>query len=216
MASGMASCKIPLVTSVAIRLLHQTHGWKICQIARKYPNFARRSISRHAKLKIPTDDSPPVFDRRKNNPGRPSIVKERDERRLLRTIQTLRNQVGNTFTSGQIKEEAGLSHVSNRTVRHYLNKNNFYFRHLRKKGLLTAKDRKNRVKFARKLINRLYSSEFWTEGISFYLDGVGFVHKCNPNYAARTNSNMAYRLKNEGLEMTAKGRKEGRRKWENG
>ena len=174
MASGMASSKIPLVTSVAIRFLHQTDGWDICQIARKYPNFAR-SISRHAKFKIPTDDSPPVFDCRKNNPGRPSIVKERDERRLLRTIQTLRKEVGNTFTSGKIKEEGGLSHVSNRTVRHYLNKNNFYFWHLRKKGLLIAKDRKNQVKFGRKLINIFLAMNFgqkvlvftWTAWVSY-------------------------------------------------
>ena len=96
-----------------------------------------------------------------------SFVRERDERRLLRTIHTLRKEVGNTFTSGQIKEEASLSHVSNRTVRHYLYESNFYFRHLRRKGLLTAKDRNNQVKFVQKLINRL-SNEFWTEGVSFY------------------------------------------------
>ena len=48
--SDVVTCKIQLVTSIAIRILHQTNGWKICKIAKKYLKFARRSINRHAKL----------------------------------------------------------------------------------------------------------------------------------------------------------------------
>ena len=74
--------------------------------------------------------------------------------------------------------------MCNRLVRFYLNKHGLYFRHSRKKGLVTAKDRLNRVKFARKVLTRL-TSEFWTKGVSFYLDEVGFVHETNPSEHGR-------------------------------
>ena len=122
-------------------------------------------------------------------------------------IPKLHRDIGNCYTSGKIKTEAGVSHISNRTVRHYLNKHGYYFRHSRKKGLVTAKDRLNRVKFARKVLSRL-TSEFWTEGISFYFDGVGFVHKTTPDDQARNHGSMAYRLKREGLIVSSKGKKE--------
>ena len=205
--SDVVTCKIPLVTSIAIRILHQTNGWKICKIAKKFPKFARRSINRHAKLTIPTDDSQ-LVDGRKNNSGRPRIISARDERKIIQSLHSLRKQSGISFTSFQIKKEAGLNGISNRTVRHYLNKNNYYYRHLRKKGLVTAKDRVNRVKFARTVTNKLQQN-FFTQGISFYFDGVGFVHKTNPWYASQNNSTMGYRLKNEGLQLTSKGKKEG-------
>ena len=59
-------------------------------------------------------------------------------------------------------------------------------------------------------MNRL-TTDFWTRGISFYLDGVSFVHityKTHPVDQARTYS-MTYQTKKEGLEITAKGSKEG-------
>ena len=74
--------------------------------------------------------------------------------------------------------------------------------------MVTAKDRLNRVKFARKVLKRL-TSEFWTKGVSFYLDGVGFVNKTNPSEHGRYNGNMAYRRKSEGLVLNAKDKKEG-------
>ena len=123
----------------------------------------------------------------------------------------MRRDIGNCFTSGKIKTEAGVSHISSRTVRHHLNKHGYYFRHSREKGLVTAEDRLNHVKFARKVLSRL-TSEFWTEGISFYLDGVGFVDKTKPNDQACNHGSMAYRLKREGLTVSPKGKK--KCKWE--
>ena len=120
----------------------------------------------------------------------------------------MRRNIGNCFTSGKIKTEAGVSHISDQTVRHYLNKHGYYFRHSKKKGLVTAKDRLNHVKFARNVLSRLIS-EFWTEGISFYLDGVGFVHKTKPDDQAHNHGSMVYRLKREGFIVSSKGKKEG-------
>ena len=92
------------------------------------------------KKPIPANDNT-VFDRCKYNPGCPRKVTEHDERKILRMIPKLSRDIGNCFTSGKIETEVGVSHISNRTVRHYLNKHAwFYFRHSRKKGLVTAKD----------------------------------------------------------------------------
>ena len=106
------TCIIPLVISIAIQLLYQEHKWRICDIARKYPQFARRSISHHAKKPIPANNNA-VFDRCKYNPGHLRKVTEHDERKILRMIPKLRRGIGNCFTSGKIKTEAGVSHISN-------------------------------------------------------------------------------------------------------
>ena len=47
----------------------------------------------------------------------------------------------------------------------------------------------------------------WQEGISFYLDGVGFAHKMNPCDQAKAPRTMAWRKPSDGLsfEHTAKG-----------
>ena len=49
--------------------------------------------------------------------------------------------------------------------------------------------------------------EFWTEGISFYFDGVGFVHKTIPHDEARSSGARNWRKSGEGLIHTAKGKK---------
>ena len=49
----------------------------------------------------------------------------------------------------------------------------------RQKGLLSGKDRKRRVHFARNALKQ-YDPEFWAKDVLLYLDGVSFVHKHNP------------------------------------
>ena len=51
--------------------------------------------------------------------------------------------------------------------------------------------------------------DLWRKGISFYLDGVSFAHKHNPRDTAKSSSLMGWFLPNEGLKVTAKGKKEG-------
>ena len=84
------------------------------------------------------------------------------------------------------------------------------YRHARKKGLLTKKDLKLRLAFARK-VKRKLNPNFWKSGIAFYLDGVGFTHKYNPADQARAQKTMVWRRANEGLKSncTAKGSHEG-------
>ena len=118
--------RIPMVSSITITLLYQ--------------KFARRSISRHAKLPTPVDSDDVVLDKRHNNPDQPRTFMGRDKQSLVRAITTLCNIHGLTFTARKIKNEAGLHHIVLRTVRQYINKSDYYFRQLRRKGQVTAKD----------------------------------------------------------------------------
>ena len=69
--------------------------------------------------------------------------------------------------------------VCDETVRNLLKKKGYKFLHSRKKGLLKPKDLKERLKFSSK-IKRIFKKNICTEGILFYLDGVGYHHKYNP------------------------------------
>ena len=40
-----------------------------------------------------------------------------------------------------------------------------------------------------------FFNDIWTEDISFYLDGVGFIHKCNPCLHAQRNGTIGNRMK---------------------
>ena len=65
-----------------------------------------------------------------------------------------------------------------------------------------------RERFAKKVLKKV-KDEFWTEGISFYFDGVGFVHKTNPHNEGRCSGARNWRKASEGLVYTSKGKKEG-------
>ena len=50
--------------------------------------------------------------------------------------------------------------------------------------------------------------DFWKNEISFYLDGVSFVHKYNPKGGAASNRARVWRKREEGLQLTTKGCKD--------
>ena len=63
----------------------------------------------------------------------------------------------------------------------YLNRAGYQHLQARKKGLLSESDKKIRTKYARNAKNILKDfTKFYTHDISFYLDGVSFIHKYNP------------------------------------
>ena len=76
----------------------------------------------------------------------------------------------------------------------------------RRKGILPLADHESRLKFARG-IKREYSSSLWTEQVSFYLDGVSFVHKYKPADLARSTQGRIWLKPEEGLSIgcTTKG-----------
>lgn len=83
-------------------------------------------------------------------------------------------------------KKAQVTHVASRTTRRALNKQGYSYCQSRKKVLLTAMDLKKRTAFANKA--KGYAIDFWENGITFYLDGVGFAHKTNPCSEARAAS----------------------------
>lgn len=194
--------RIDLHQSIQLRILHQQFGISAYELTKQFPNFAERSIYRHAKRPIKD-----VKDGRHKNKGRPCKLKNRDERNILRSIQRLRKERA-AFSSKKIQEEAGLTHeVSNKSVRRVSRKNRFRYCQTRKKGLLSHNDKKERLVFARANVTR--PKEFWSNNVNFYFDGVGFAHKFNPSSEARATSSMTWRLKKEGTKITTKGNKEG-------
>lgn len=197
--------KIPPDVSVYLRYLYQDMHLKGDALLRRFPQYSKASIYRHAKKPI----GQPAEDKRHKNKGRPAILDDRDTRSIMRQLPRIRREQGN-YTVKKVLVETGLEDkVSRRTVSRFLNNEGLHYLHARKKGLMNAQDLKKRVKFARKV--KRVNPAIWTEGISFYLDGVGFVHKTNPHDEALSPKGMTWRRKSEGLErgFTAKGKKEG-------
>ena len=147
-------------------------------------------------------------DRRKYNKGRPPKLNRRDERKIIREIPTLREQFGDTFTAKRVKYVSGLTDVSERTVRRCLNKHKYSYCTKRRKGIVTTKDCRKRKKFANTVANTL-RSDFWTNFVSFYFDGVSFSHKYNPLEEGYHWNSKAWRLRSEVLSRKGKGKKEG-------
>ena len=58
---------------------------------------------------------------------------------------------------------------------------------------------KQGLKFSRK-IKRTFKKNIWTEGILFYLNGVGYQHKYNPFDKAKSVKSMTWRQRSEGLD----------------
>ena len=186
-----------------IRYLYHDLGLKGKDLLKKYPQYSKASIYRHAKKPIGEKR-----DCRIKNPkaGRPPKLTPRDIRSLERQIKVLRETTG-YFAIKTLRTAAGIrTDVSDETVRRALRSMGYSFLHSRKKGLLKPGDLKKRLQYARK-VKRILSKEIWTKGIAFYLDGVGFQHKYNPFEEAISSKTMAWRKRNEGLSQhcTAKG-----------
>ena len=196
---------VPLEVSAQIRVLHQMQELSVTEIQKLFPTYHKTTIYRH--MKKPIGDIKP--DQRKTNKGRPVKLNHRNERLILRSLYNLRKTVG-TYSSQDIQRDCGMqATVHNRTIRRILKKHGFGDYQCRKKGQLTEEDFPKRLKFARKC--KRLPQNFWTEGISFYLDGTGWAHKLNPHKQAKTNRTRMWRKRGEGLtrECLAKGKKEG-------
>lgn len=204
MVKAKQNQKINLKLSVYMRYLHKEAGWRICDIAKRYPQFPRRTISWHANKDIEEE----VCDKRHSNPGRPQKLSERNIRSIVRTVPKSREDAL-FYSAKTARNTCGLEdQVSVRTVRRALNGAGYYYLKGRHKGVVTRDDRKCRVKFAMK-ITRLLTDNFWREGVSFYFDGVSFAHKLNPYAEATAPRTMMWRKRSEGLKFTCKGKKVG-------
>ena len=188
-----------------MRYLYHHGQVKMSKIVKQFPKYAPRSIYRHCKKSIEEAD----FDKREHNRGgRPKKLSKRDDRKLIREIYKLRKEVGPSFVALHLQNAANMFDISERTIRRILSKHEYELRTKRRKGIVTLKDYKLRRKFANKALKK-FSPDLWTKGVSMYFDGVSFTHKRNALEAARCHGSKAWRKKNEGLSVTAKGKKEG-------
>ena len=82
--------KIPQVTSIYIRYLHQHDGMKISNIVRQYTQYI--SIYRHCTRK-------------------PKKLNSKNDRKIIWKIQRFQEQFGDTFTANRVKYISGLTIV---------------------------------------------------------------------------------------------------------
>ena len=200
----MAKRRVPLSVSIHWRYLHQDLGLTCNQIMamKKYKDYSKATICRH--MKKPTDEE--IEDGRKFNNGRPPKLTTREKRSILRESEKLRKSQGH-YTIKRVMVNTGVhDKVCDETVRRVFRKAGLRYTHSRKKGVLKRADLRHRLVFARN-VRKIAQEELWKKGIAFYLDGVGFTHKCNPMDQAMSPHTMAWRRPSDGLSFgrTAKG-----------
>ena len=185
---------MPLEISYRLRYLHQDKGVKVCELGKQFKDYSKSNIYLHAKKPMHTVQS----DRLSENKGWPQLLTARYKRNLIQGIHMLRRSIG-SFSIWRLKLEAGIDkQISDYTVRRLLNRKGYNYRQSRKKGLLSQKDLKLRVQFARK-VKRLFPDTIQTQGIGFYHDGTSFAHKRNPWNQARSTKSVTWRKRKEGL-----------------
>ena len=196
--------KIPVEVSIHLRYLHQDLKLPLKELQKRYPQYPITTLHNHCKKAIGAS----IVDKRCSNKGRPKVLSERDDRKLEASLIKLREDVGDLFSTDIERDCKGVT-ASNRTIRRSLNAKGYKFSQCRKKGQLSREDCKKRVAFAKKC--KKFPERMWTEGISFYLDGTGWVHKNNPSRNARTMRTRTWKRPGESLARTctAKGKKEG-------
>ena len=188
--------------SALIHLLYTEKGVSLRKIQKEFPKFSLATVYRHATSSV--QDIPLI----KKKTGRPKKVTLRNERKLIRTLHTL-HDMDKGVTSKQMQLEAGLTYLSNSTVRGILNKIGYRYLQTRRKGLLSKEDLKCRKEFAHNII--LYPDTVWKKDICVYLDGSSFVHKTHAADQTRAPVARIRKKTNEGLKqgLTSKGKKAG-------
>ena len=147
--------KVPLKTSMHIRILHQEYGMKVGEIMERYPNIPRRTIAYHAKRKQ-NDES---ADGRVRNKGRPRILTSRDCRRIKNEIAILREFDTCNFSAGKLQRICDLNEkCSTSTIYRRLKELGYRFMNTRQKGLMSKRDHELRLKFAKKCVAKIGDS----------------------------------------------------------
>ncbi len=123
--------------------LSRIEGLSIRKVA-KTCNVSRATVWRISKLDMNTTKCEKT---RQETRRRPRKLDDRHERKLWRSIQTLREREGN-FTITRLMENSFISRndVSESTISRFLNREGYYYIQAHKKGLLTKTDvKKHRI-----------------------------------------------------------------------
>ena len=105
-------------------------------------------------------------------------MSRKDKARFTRTFQKMRGENPSVRVMG-VAKECEIRNVSYRTLVRTLNDAGYQQLTSRRKCLLSAGDRKQKVHYARAAL-RNYDRDFWTGDILLYLDGVSFRHNHRP------------------------------------
>ena len=159
--------RVTLRQSATMNIRYNVNKLTISQIHQKFPMFSLSTVFRHA-----TQASDNLTEKKKKRTGRPRKVTDRDKRELSRVLKKLRKTDG-SLTSKKIQVEAGLTHISNRTVRAILNKHGFRYLQSRHEGLLSNEDLKRRLKFACNTLKN-YPENVWRKQVWFYTQNKSF------------------------------------------
>ena len=180
-----------------MRFLKQGSSVSVNEICRKvgvlHATVQRRlkEDKKHAKLK--------------KCPSRPKLIDAQTQWLRARKIRFLLSDEGG-FSSKRLLKECSIEpSISMSMVTRTLWPIGYHYLQVRKKGILTEKDKTAR-RFAWD-IKKNYSSDLWTKDICFYLDGASFAHKYNLCDQSRAPKGRVWQQTSEGLDTgcTAKG-----------
>ena len=154
--------KMNPIHAAQIQVLPQEGKVRSKELLKKFPQYSRLLIYHWAKKPI---NSKILVEQRKFNKGRPKKLSGYDERWVVRTVKNWR-EIMVLYTSTRVQLDSGTTHVCNKTVGNYINRNGHYYLHSRKKGLSITNDLKK-------------------HRLSIYLDRKGFQYKTNAMNMAR-------------------------------
>ena len=199
---------VPIEKSMAMRYAYQDGRIKGIKLLNIFKDYSKTVIYRHCKK--PLGGELKEDKRIGSGIGRPSKLSRMDHRNIRRSIPELREKEG-SFTSKRVQVVNGLERVSNRTVWRAMNKADYKYLRSRKKGILSKSDIAKRLRYCKDKIKNKIGQEFWSYGVSLYLDSAGFVYKTNPMDQALAPQAKEWRRTIEGLSYgcTKKGKKEG-------
>ena len=109
--------KVSLEHSVQIRAAYQLSKIRGTSLLKMFPQYSKAAIYKHAKKPINRE---PVFDKRRQNKGRPTKLSLQDKRSMVRSLKTLCENEG-SFTSRRIQLHSGVKHVTSQMIRNHLN-----------------------------------------------------------------------------------------------
>ena len=141
LANMKSNRKMPLEVPVQLRYLHQEKGVKMCELLKReeFACYSKSNVYLHAKQPVNTIRK----DQWYKNKGRPQLLSERDNHRMIRAISTLWNTEG-SFSARRLKVAASIDpNISDYTVRRSLNQKGYRYLQSRRKGLMSQKDIKN-------------------------------------------------------------------------
>ena len=186
--------------------LKENTGLSLREIARKC-DISKSSV---AWICDRTSNQHSQVDKVSRKSGQRRKISVRDSPALIQGLQRVRLR-GCDVTVKTVVKESGCSfqQAHRRTFSRFLNEKGHGYLIARRKGILSEKDQRMRLQYAREMKRGLSRNpDVFKHDIAFYFGGVSFVHRQNPLQAAPRAKSRIGRKKNEGLQFTGKGSKD--------